>query len=289
MYPKWLPGFQDFFSRSKPGHEIFSGRYVSSHYKLEKYLIPGSGEYMIPMALFLPAENSKREAVLLLHDKGKNYAANMDSLAMQLVAAGYSVLLGDLPGIGELGPGYLKGDAYIENISYNQWFAGILTGKSIVGLRAEDIIRMVHFIQASLPDHKSVSAISVGVLGSEILHAAVFEETIQKVCLVQPFLSFADIALSHEYSPGFIPSTVAGALEAYDLPDLMSALFPAKLQIINPLSANGTILDEVRAGEMLAFPENVYAEKGRSENFSYIFRKEEQSAFKELLRWLNEN
>ena len=287
--PEVVAGISGFSFPEKMGHEIFSGRYVNSRYKLEKYLIPGSGEYMIPLALFVPSENNKREVILLLHEKGKNYAANMDSLAKQLVAAGYSVLLGDLPGIGELGPGYLKGDAYIESISYNQWFAGILTGKSIVGLRAEDIIRMAHFIQTNLPDHKSVSVISVGVLGSEILHAAVFEETIQKVCLVQPFLSFADIALSHEYLPGFIPSTVAGALEAYDLADLMAALNPRKLLIINPLSANGTLLDEVRAGEKLAFPINVYSHKGRGEDFSFIFRKEDQPLFEELLIWLNKN
>ncbi len=270
-------------------HEIFSGRYVNNQYLVEKYLIPGSGEYMIPMALFLPAQNSKKEAVLLLHEKGKNYAANMDSLAKQLVAEGYSVLLGDLPGIGELGPGYLRGDAYIESISYNQWFAGILTGKSIVGLRAEDIIRMTHFIKTNLPDNNIISAISVGALGSEILHAAVFDETIHKVCLLQPFVSFADIALSPEYSPGFIPSTVAGALEAYDLADLMAAFCPRKLLIINPLSANRAFLIEVGAGEKLAFPVNMYAQKGRSEDFSLFFRKEDQPFFEELSKWLNKN
>lgn len=266
---------------------IFSGRYVKSNYRLEKYLIPGSGDYMIPLVLFVPSENNKREAILMLHAKGKNYAANMDSLAKQLVAEGYTVLLGDLPGIGELGPGYLKGDAYIEDVSYNQWFAGILTGKSIVGLRAEDISRMAHFIKTNYPDYNSISAISVGVLGSEILHAAVFDASIQSVCLVQPFLSFAEIALSHDYPPVFIPSTVAGAIETYDLADLMAAICPRKLLIINPLSGNGTMADEKRAGENLAFPENVYAQKDRSEDFSFVCRQEEQLLFEDIIKWLN--
>jgi dienelactone hydrolase len=279
-----ISGFSIF---EKNDHEIFSGRYINSNYKLEKYLIPGSGKYMIPLALFVPSEDNKREAILLLHEKGKNYAANMDSLAKQLVAAGYSVLLGDLPGIGELGPGYLKGDAYIDYISYNQWFAGILTGKSIVGLRAEDISRMAHFIKTNLPDYNSISAISVGVLGSEILHAAVFDGTVQKVCLVQPFLSFADIALSHDYSPGYIPSTVAGAIEEYDLADLMAALCPRKLLIINPLLENGAIADEKRVREGLAFPENVYTQKGVNENLSYICGEVNQLVFEYIQGWLN--
>jgi len=269
------------------GPEIFSGRYVSDKYRLEKYLIPGSGEYMIPLALFMPSGDNKREAILLLHEKGKDYAANMDSLAKQLVGEGYTVLIGDLPGIGELGPGYLKGDAYIENISYNQWFAGILTGKSVVGLRAEDISRMVHFIKTILVDYSSFSAISVGVLGSEILHAAVFDSTIQRVCLVQPFLSFAEIALSHEYSPGFIPSTVAGAIETYDLADLMAALCPRKLLIINPLMGNGVMTDEQWAGTNLAFPKSVYSQKDRSKDFRFVCRQEEQQVIKEIINWLN--
>ena len=285
--PEAAAGISGFSFPEKFDHEIFSGRYVNNNYKLEKYLIPGSGEYMIPLALFVPSENNKKEAILLLHEKGKNYAANMDSLAKQLVANGYTVLLGDLPGIGELGPGYLKGDAYIENISYNLWFAGILTGKSIVGLRAEDISRMSHFIKTNLSGYYSVSAISFGALGSEILHAAVFDGTIQKVCLVQPFLSFAEIALSHEYSPGFIPSTVAGAIEEYDLADLMAALCPRKLLIINPLSGNGAMADEKMAGENLAFPVSAYFQKGRSEDFSFVCRMEKQQVNEEILNWLN--
>ena len=272
---------------AETGGEVFAGRYVKSRYKLEKYLIRGSGDYMIPMVLFVPSKNFKREAILLLHEKGKNHAANMDSLAKRLIADGYAVLLGDLPGIGELGPGYMKGDAYIDRISYNQWFAGILTGKSIVGLRAGDIIRMAHFLKSNLDGLSSVSAISVGVTGSEVLHSAVFENIIDRICLVQPFLSFADIALSPDYPPAFIPSCVAGALEAYDLADLMASLSPRKLLVINPLSGDGTMMEKKRAEQYLAFPESVYARKGRSENFHFACGMETQQILKHIVAWLN--
>jgi len=285
--PQAAAGFTGYASPTDFGREIFSGRYVNSNYRLEKYLIPGSGDYLIPMALFVPEGNDKKEAILLLHEKGKNHAANSDSLAKRLIANGYTVLLGDLPGIGELGPGYLKGDAYIENISYNQWFAGILTGKSIVGLRAEDIGRMAKFVKNTLPDCNSISAISVGVIGSELLHAAVFDGSIEKICLVKPFLGFANIALSHEYSPGYIPSTVAGAINHYDLADLMAALCPRELLVINPLSGNGSMADEKRAGEGFAFPVNVYSQKDRSEEFNFVCRKEQPQVIEEILNWLN--
>jgi len=268
------------------GQEIFSGRKVSSTYKLEKYMLEGSGDYMIPLALFIPAGNKKEELILLLHEKGKNHAVNSDSLIWQLVAEGYTVLLGDLPGIGELGPGYMRGDAYIDNISYNQWFAGILTGKSIVGLRSEDIIRMTHFIKTKFSEYKSVSAISVGVLGSEILHSSVFENAFHNICLVQPILSYADLALSPEYDPEFIPSTVAGAITAYDLPDLMAALSPLQLMIINPLLGDGSMADKNRAAASLAFPLSIYADKGISENLRITCKKKDAQVQKEIITWL---
>jgi dienelactone hydrolase len=270
----------------KFGAEIFSGRYRNDSYALEKYIIRGSGDYMIPLALFIPTKNRKNEAILLLHERGKNYAVNSDSLAKKLVVNGYTVLLGDLPGIGELGPGYLKGDATIENVSYNQWFAGILTGKSIVGLRAEDLIRMRHFLNTKLTENSSISAVSVGVLGSELLHAALLDKSIQKVCLVRPFLSFAEIALEPEYKPAFISSTVAGAIEAYDLPDIMAALSPRKVLIVNPLSGNGALADIEWTEKQLDFPLSLYAQKNQSGNFNYICKKKQQ-VFEDILGWLN--
>ncbi len=270
----------------KFGAEVFSGRYVNAEYKLEKYLIKGSGEYMIPLALFIPNENNKREVILLLHEKGKNYAVNSDSLARQLLANGYTILLGDLPDIGEMGPGYLKGDAYIKGISYNKWFAGILTGKSIVGLRAEDIIRMIRFIKTKKTEYKSVSAISIGVLGSELLHAAVFESDIQKVCLIRPFLSFSEIALSHDYKPSFLFSTVPGAIEEYDLPDLIARLCPRKTLIINPLSGNGLDASETKTTQSMLFPLKVYSEKNVPNNFGLKSNIDDKVVLEQVISWL---
>ena len=268
------------------GDEIFSGRFVNENYNLEKYLISGSGNYMLPLALFIPTKNSKNEAVLLLHEKGKDYAVNTDSLAKQLVINGYTVLLGDLPGIGELGPGYMKGDAYIDNVSYNLWISGILTGKSIVGVRAEDIIRMTHFIKTNLSDNNSVSAISVDGLGSELLHAAYFDKDIQKIGLVKPFLSFAEIALEHDYSAANILSTVAGAINEYDLPDMMAGLQPRKLFVANPISANGLPANINNTKSNLNFPVKIYSEKNISENFKMIDKADEKEFVEQLLLWL---
>ena len=269
------------------GMAVFSGRYVKREYVLEKYLVPGSGDYMLPAALFMPAGKRNNEVVLILDEQGMQHTATKDSLMIHsIVKQGYSVLLFDVPGIGSLGPGYLKGDAYIDNTSFNQWFAGIHTSKSIVGMRAEDIIRILQFIKTDFKEFETISTIADGPVGSEVLHAAVFDGAIEKVCLIQPFLSFADIALSREYSPGFIPSTVAGAIDKYDLPDLMAALCPRKVLILNPLSANGDPAGDDEKLCYLTYPKIVYTQKGVEDNFKHSVVGEGQQVYEQIIKWL---
>jgi hypothetical protein len=185
-----------------------------------------------------------------------------------------------------MGPGYMRGDTYINQVSYNKWFAGILTGRSIVGLRAEDILRMTHFIKSHLADYSQVTAISMGMLGSELLHAAVFEKDIQKVCLIRPFLSYSELALSNDYKPSFIHSVVAGAIEAYDLPDLVASLCPRKTLILNPLSGNGTKADEVKSRLNMRFPLEVYSGRNVSENFQLESNIDDPLILEQVLAWL---
>jgi len=269
------------------GQAIFSGRSVNREYVVEKYLVPGSGETMLPVALFMPVEKQNKEVVLLLNEHGMEHAAGKDSLMIHsILKQGYSLLLFDVPGIGSLGPGYLKGDAYIDNTSYNQWFAGILTNKSLVGMRTEDILRITHFIETDIGEFKSISAIASGATGSELLHAALFDKSIQKICLIQPFLSFAGIALEPEYKPVFIPSTVAGAIEKYDLPDLMAALTPRKVLIINPLSGNGDPAAADKKSCFLAYPNIVYTQKGVGKNFRHSVVGDGEPVYDQIIQWL---
>jgi len=283
---KLLSGFKypDHF-----GKALFSGRYVKKDYILEKYLVPGEGETMLPAALFTPLEKRNNEVVLLLDERGMEYSAHKDSLLIHsMLQRGYSVLLFDVQGIGSLGPGYLTGDAYIDNTSFNQWFAGILTNKSLVAMRVEDILRITHFIETDFGEFEIISALACGAVGSELLHAAVFDTAIQKVGLIQPFISFTNIALLREYAPTFIPSTVAGAIEKYDLPDLMAALCPRKVLIINPLSGNGDPAGDNEKMCYLTYPNIVFTQKGVEDHFKHCVVDEGQAVYENIIEWLTD-
>ncbi len=270
----------------KFGHGVFSGRYVNSEYILEKYLIPGNGDYMLPAVLLKSKKTTSGSFVLLLDSEGMENAANKDSLAHELVHNGHSVLIMDFPGIGSMGPGYMKGDSYIENISYGQWTSASLVGKSFVALRAEDIIRAVHFIRSELENPSSFSVIARGPLGSEILHAAVFEPYIRNVILINPFLSYADIATTRFYKPAFIPYVVAGAIQAYDLPDLMAHLSPGKLMIVDPLTADGSVATKDDLILSYTFPEEVMNSSETGKRFIIHQTDSNKVVVKLILDWL---
>jgi Acetyl xylan esterase (AXE1) len=276
-------GFEQPVSFGKP---VFSGRYVKAAYTMEKYLLPGSGDYALPVILFRPEVKFKNELILIVNTDGLEQAVNHDGLVHQLLKKGYSVLISDLPGIGSMGPGYLKGDSYIGGISYNQWFAAALVGKSNVGLRAEDILRLIHFAKNDIKEFSSISAISIGALGSEMLHAATFSPEIKNICLIRPFLSYADIATTRFYKPDYIPYTVPGAIKEYDLTDLIAGLCPRKVIIIDPLTGDGTTPDEEKIRNNYLFPNKVYSEKGVTENFKVVNNSDNQEISSQIFNWL---
>jgi hypothetical protein len=241
---------------------------------------------MLPVVLYKPVNGFKNEVVLVLDVRGKEFAANKDSLVHALVRNGYAVVLGDVPGIGELGPGYLKGDAYIGKVSYNQWFAGILVGKSIVGLQAQDIVRLAEFAGSQFKEGTALSAVAYGILGSSLLHAAVFNETIGNICLVRAPAVWSDIVMTRLYKPDFIPSAVSGAINEYDLPDLGAALAPRKLLLIDPIAADGEVIESGKGHNYWSFLKSAYSKKSVPEHFRMVSEKDEEQMENLVTDWL---
>lgn len=146
----------------------------------------------------------------------------------QIVKRGYAVLAPDLSGTGELGRA-------TDSIA----FLGVQTGRTIVGIRAEEIIRCVRFLKG----HQDVAgdgvcALAFGELGIPLLHAAVLDDSITKVALIEPLVSFQSVVNSCFYSldPG---SLIGNVLTAYDLPDLAACLVPRGLLMVNPVDGQG--------------------------------------------------
>ncbi|MBO9616888.1 MAG: acetylxylan esterase [Dyadobacter sp.] len=226
---------------------VFSGRLHRPEYAIEKYLVKGSGSYHLPVLWLKPAR-STGATILLLNEQGKGEAVQKGKLADQLASKGYEVVVPDLSGTGELGSGFIRGgDSVIDDIPLNLWFFGILTNKSLVATRAEEIMILADFIKKSGTPHTKLSGVAVGTLTSDLLHAAAIDNPFDKLVLVQPLTSYQSIAEERLYKPRFALSAVPGALAEYDLPDLVEVLSSKGLLLLNPVTANDKPVDQKRA------------------------------------------
>ena len=258
-----------------PSSPVFRGRYHRPGYTIGQYFMPGEGRIVLPFLLFRPEQVSSPKAVLYLHPEGKQAAAATGGEIESLVRLGYAVLSPDLSATGELG----EADDSVT-------FLGVVTGRSLAGIRAADIVRMVRFLQSQTDiDARQVAVVSVRGIATPLLHAAAWEQGIGKVALIEPFVSFASVA-GHRYYQVPFSDVVPNALTAYDLTDLEASLAPRPLLIINPADhlmkpASSTVIDREFDAVRKA-----YASKGAPFVIQQWKRPEE---VRELLKaWLKE-
>jgi hypothetical protein len=236
---KELSGYREPRGLEKP---VFTGAVQREGYIIKKYFMAGEGDYPVPYLLMIPDECTHR-ALLYLHPDGKAAEGFPDGEIESFVKLGFTVLAPDLIGTGEVGPGDWQGGSYFrhafnKNLNYQIWYASILTGRSIVGIRAADVNRLVDVIRETIiPDE--IYALARNEMCPVLLHAAAFNPVIERIALVEPLVSYRSIVENRLYCPGFIDNTVAGSLRHYDLPDLAASLAPRDLLMANIMDGTG--------------------------------------------------
>jgi len=261
---------------------VFTGRIHKDAYVIERYFLKGEGSYPIPYLLFVPAERSGK-TVIYLHPEGKAREASGE--IERLVKQGLTVLAPDLLGVGELISDRFKGDAAIGGISYNIWFTAALTGRSIVGVHAADVIRLVNMVKQVAPQEE-IWGVARGEMGPSLLHAAAFDPRINRAAIFGMYSSYQAVTDQERYNPKFVYSMVPGALRAYDLPDLAGAIAPRPLLLANFVDSNGRPLDPAEMSRASAVVSRCY-ESNRAARFLKTTVDPDPAAY--LTDWIKEN
>lgn len=230
-YAKQLSGYISPGINPKP---VLTGSVQKNGYKIEKYFIKGEGDYPIPYLMFIP-DVSNYKAIIYLHPDGKIVSASESKPIENLVIQGYTVLVPDLIGTGEIGPSEWQGGSYFDHaynagLIYQIWYPSLMIGRSILGIRVSDVIRLSQVIKQN-GEIEEIGGIAHERMSPVLLHAAAFEQSITHVALIKPFSSYRSIVSAQFYAPQFIESAVAGSLQFYDLPDLAAGLGSRKLLI----------------------------------------------------------
>lgn len=263
---------------------VFTGRFLRDGYVVEKYFVKGEGDYIIPYLLMVPAKPIDK-ALIYLNPSGKSVEADSGGEIEWFVNNGFTVLAPDLIGIGEMGPGSYKGDADIDSISYNLLYTSTLIGRSIVGVRAGDVVRLIKLLKKE-NNIREVYGVARKELSPVLLHAAAFEKEISRIALIEPYSSYRQIVMNRFYNPRFVYSTVPGALTAYDLPDLGASLAPRKLMMIGVTDGNGNSRDTESINKDLDIIKAAFQLKNASGHLTIASCESAEKQHNLFLEWL---
>ena len=110
-----------------------------------------------------------------------------------------------------------------------------LVGKTLLGLRVDDVISAVNFMQGSTTgDPNQITAQASGHLGLVLLHAAVLDPRLKHITVdhtIQSYRSLIEVPMPIDAPEDILP----GVVRRYDIPDLVRELGP-RLTFNDPLS-----------------------------------------------------
>lgn len=208
----------------------------------------------MPALLCIPdPDRARGDAVIYVDQRGKSSALAPGGDVDRLAGLGYTVLALDPAGIGETEPQWGSYSTAWFGQDKVVWL-GLMVGKPLIGLRMNDILRGLDVLSEKnlLPGNR-VLGFGRGLIASALLHAAVVDSRIRGVILQDGLVSFRSIAETPIHRQIF-EAVVPGVLGTYDLPDLVAALTPRPVWLVNarsPLGENLT-LPEVRASYQYA-------------------------------------
>ncbi len=206
--------------------------------RVEKIAYASEPGISIPALLFVPKSGPARKPAIVFADgAGKASAA---AEAEQLAARGHIVLAPDLRGFGETQPALDRRDTFVRNFGdYKTTVTALLVGKTMVGMRALDLVRGLDLLAARPDVDTSRLAVSGrGGAGIPVLFAALFDERISSVALDGTLLSYESVVDARIHQ-GIVDQIVPSVLKSFDIPDVVAALAPRRVAVFNPVNPLG--------------------------------------------------
>lgn len=238
---------------------VFRGRYKREGYSVEMYALHGEGNYVIPLLLFVPQNGNKFSSIVYLNPKGKSTDAEIGGKMEQLARQGYLVAAPDVIGTGETASG-------------NESTLAMLSGRSIVGIQAGDVIRVANFLKKRDDiDPQKITGIAYDEMCPTLLHTAAFDKSLQSVSLIGSLVSYRCVVMNQFYDAGFCANAVPGALTAYDMVDLMASMAPRKIFLSELKDQMKKLAPRELVDEDILFARSVYSRKNVSQNLNISF------------------
>jgi dienelactone hydrolase len=248
---------------------VFRGRYQRDGYSVEMYALHGEGEYVIPLLLFVPNARNRFPSVIYMHPEGKAPDAAPGGKIEQLVKKGYIVAAPDVIGVGE-----------VRDNNYGSFYLSLMIARSIPGIQAGDVSRVVNFLKSRPDVDKSIiKAVAFDEMGPSLLHAAAFNNLITDITVIGSLVSYRTVVMNRFYNTRLSRYFVAGSLTAYDLPDLAASLAPRKLVMANITDGEGKMIDISKGDADIEIIRTAYKQKQADNQLRIISSATDEKVF----------
>jgi cephalosporin-C deacetylase-like acetyl esterase len=177
--------------------------------------------------LAVPATAGRHPALLLLSPDPPT-EADLASLASS----------GSLVFAPEMLPGpkdYISPKSHLMGPWYEDTLRAYLVGQTLVGFRADDTLRALDWLTAQPNvDPAHIAIRGIGPMGIVALHAAVLDPRIHAVTLDHTLTTYRT-AFDDPAPRDLAQSVIPGVLQHYDLDDLIAAVAPRTVTVIDPV------------------------------------------------------
>jgi len=228
------------------------GTVARDAYHVEKLTYESEPGIQVPALLFVPDTGgaSRKPALVYLNGGGKAEGVSGD--VEPIVKSGFVVLSLDARGLGETRASTERNatdfDRYFGD--YDNAMTAILIGKTMPGMRAQDITRGIDLLLARADvDGANIFGFGKDAGAVPMLYAAVLDSRIRRVALEGMLVSY-DSVVTHRIQRQVFEHVVPSALKYFDLPDLVAALAPRPVWVVNAVNGLGHSLPaaEFRVG-----------------------------------------
>ena len=267
---------------SLPGTVSFRpyGTLARDGYHIEKLVYDSEPGIQIPALLFTPDTGgaSRKPALVYLNGRGK--AAGVGEDVEPFVKSGFVVLSIDARGTGETRWKNENNPNDFERYfgDYDSAMTAILIGKTMPGMRAQDITRGVDLL-AARSDVDASKVFGFGKDGGAVpmLYAAALDGRIRRVAL-EGMLESYDWVMQHRIHRQIFEDIVPAALKVFDFPDLVAALAPRPVWIVNAVNGLGRTVPSSEVHDTYARAHRVFAGAGAGEQIHLKERRAGDSA-----------
>jgi cephalosporin-C deacetylase-like acetyl esterase len=195
----------------------------------------------LPAMVLISDRSGAKPAVLVLEDTPfERVAASPDM--QRLAKAGHVVLIIQPRGTSSEASAVPANQAAQQSIlgtSTGMALQAMVVGKSLVGMRSDDAIRAVNWL-VSLPDVQpsSITIYGRAAEGMVALHTAALDPRIAHVVVEGALVSY-HMALEAPLHRNLSDIILPGVLLKYDTSDLIDAISPRSVEIVNPVDSIG--------------------------------------------------